>query len=83
MPCRGKSKCFAKHLATSPLQACHNTHSTPIRDIEHEVANVANKKTKANKDNPVAVVVAPTMVAGKTDSTEAMAMVAEAIPAAE
>jgi hypothetical protein len=82
MPCRGKSKCSATHLATSPLQTCHNTHSKPNRDVEHEAANVANNKTKANKDNPAAAVVAPTMVAGNTDSTEATAMVAEVTKAA-
>jgi hypothetical protein len=60
MPCRGKFKCFETHLATIPLQACHNTHSKPTRDVKHEAANVANSKTKADKDNPVAVVVAPT-----------------------
>ncbi len=64
------------HLATSPLQACFNTHSKPTRDVEHEAANVANNKTKANKDNPAAAVVASTTAASKTDSTEATAMVA-------
>jgi hypothetical protein len=52
MPCRGKSKCFAMHLATSPLQACHNTHSKPTRDIEHEAANVANKKNQGQHGQP-------------------------------
>jgi hypothetical protein len=36
---------------------------------------VANNKTKANRDNPVVVVVAPTTAVGKTDSTEATATV--------
>ncbi len=76
MPYRGKSKCSATHLATSPLQACFNTHSKPTRDFEDEAANVANNKTKANKDNPVVVVVAPTTATGKTNSTEATATVA-------
>ncbi len=82
MPCRGKSKCFAVHLATSPLQACRNTHSKLIRDFKHEAANVANNKNKANRDNPVAAVVAPPMEVGKTDSTEATTPVAELTPAA-
>ncbi len=55
----------------------------PTRDVKHEVANVANNNIKANKYNWVAVVVAPTMSAGKTDSTEATAMVTEVTPAAE
>jgi hypothetical protein len=75
MPCRGKSKCFAMHLAASPLQACHNTHSKLIKDVEHEAANMANKKTKANRGNPAAAVVAPTRKAGKTNSTEATTLV--------
>jgi hypothetical protein len=75
MPCRGKSKCSAMHLPTNPLQACFNTHSNPTRDVKHEVVNIANNKNKANKANPAAVV-APTTAAGKTDSTEATAMVA-------
>ncbi len=69
-------------LATSPLQACQNTHSKPIRDVEHEAANVANNKTKANRDNPAAAVAAPTMEVGKTESTEATAPVVEPTPAA-
>jgi hypothetical protein len=64
------------HLATNPLQACSNTHSKPTRGVEHKAANVANNKTKANKDNPAAAVVVPTTAAGKTDSTEATATVA-------
>ncbi len=60
----------------SPLQACFNTHSKPTRVVEHEAANVANNKTKSNKANPAAAVMAPTTAAGKTDSTEAMATVA-------
>ncbi len=76
MPCRGKSKCSTTHLAPSPLQACFNTHSKPTRVVEHKAANAANNKTKANKDNPAVAVVAPTTVAGKTDYTEATAMVA-------
>jgi hypothetical protein len=75
MPCRGKSKCSATHLATSPLQTCFNTHSKPTRDVKQEAANMANNKTKANKDNPVVAVVAPTTAAVKTDSTEATTMV--------
>ncbi len=75
MPCRGKSKSSAMHLATSPLQACLNTHSKPTRDVDHKVANVANKNTKANRDNPAAVVVALTKAVGKMNSTEATATV--------
>jgi hypothetical protein len=82
MPCRGKSKCCATHLATSPLQACHNTHSKPIRDIKHEAANVANNRTKANRGNPAAAVVAPTIEAGETDSREATTPVTGLTPAA-
>ncbi len=82
MPCRGKSKCSAMQLATSPLQACFNTHSKPTRVVEHEAANVASNKTKVNGDNPVATVVAPTTVAGKTDSTAATAMVVDITKAA-
>ncbi len=37
---------------------------------------MANNKTKANRDNPAPLVVAPTMAVGKTDSTEATATVA-------
>jgi hypothetical protein len=76
MPCRGKSKCSVTHLATSPLQACFNTHSKPTRVVEHKAANVANNTTKANKDNQATAVTTPTMAVGKTDSTEATAMVA-------
>ncbi len=76
MPCRGKSKCSATHLATSPLQACFNTHSKPTSVVEHEATNVANNKTKVNKDKPAVAVMAPTKAVGKTDSTEATAMVA-------
>jgi hypothetical protein len=75
MPCRGKSKCSATHLATSTLQACLNTHGKPTRDVDHKVVNVANNKTRVNRDNPAAVVVAPTIAVGKTDSTEATAIV--------
>ena len=64
---------FATHLATSPLQACRNTHSKPIKDVEHEVANMTNNKTKLIRDNPAVAVVAPTTAAGETDSTEATA----------
>jgi hypothetical protein len=60
-------------LATSPLQACFNTHSKPTRVVKHGAANVANYKTNANKDNPAVAVVAPTTAAGETDSTEATA----------
>ena len=38
---------------------------------------MANNKTKANRDNTAAAVVAPTMEEGKMDSTEATAPVAE------
>jgi hypothetical protein len=38
---RGKSKCFATNLATSPLQACHNTHSKPTRDVKHEASSIS------------------------------------------
>ncbi len=64
------------HLATSPLQACFNTHSKPTRDVKHKAANVANNKIKAYKDNLAAVVVAPNAGTGETDSAEAMTMVA-------
>jgi hypothetical protein len=53
-----------------------------MQEIMHEEANAANNKTKANKDNQAAAVVAPTTAAGKTDSTEATAMVKEVTPAA-
>jgi hypothetical protein len=61
-------------LATSPLQACFNAHSKTTRVVEHEAASMANNKTKANRDNPAAAVVAPTMAVVKTDSAEATAM---------
>jgi hypothetical protein len=76
MPRRGKSKCSAIHLATSPLQACFNIHSKSTRVVEHEAVNKANNKTKANKDNPAVAVMAPAMAVGEMDSTEAMATVA-------
>jgi hypothetical protein len=44
---------------------------------------VANNKTKANRDNPMAAVVAPIMVAVETDSTEVMVAVPGTIKAAE
>ncbi len=76
MPCRGKSKCSAMYLVTSPLQACLNTHSKPTRNFDHKATNVASNKTKANRDNPAVAVLAPTTAVGKTDSTAAIAMVA-------
>jgi hypothetical protein len=73
---QGKLQMLCNALATSPLQACFNTHSKPTRAVMHKVANVANNKTKTNKDSPAVAVVAPTTAAGKMDSTEAMATVA-------
>ncbi len=75
MPCRGKSKRSAMHLAPNPLQACFNTHSKPTRVVEHKAANMAKNKTKSNNNNPAAAVMAPTIAACNTDSTEATAMV--------
>ncbi len=43
---------------------------------------MANNKTKANRDNQVAAVVAPTTAVVKTDSTEATVVVADTIKAA-
>jgi hypothetical protein len=59
------------------MLACYNTHSKTTRIVEHKEAGVANNKTKANRDNPAAVMVAPTMAAVETDPTEATIMVAD------
>ncbi len=82
MLCRGRSKCSATPLATSPLPGCFNTHSKTTKIIKNKAAGVANRKTKANRDNPGVVAVALTMAAMETDSTEATVAVADTIKAA-
>ncbi len=52
------------------------------RIVEHTVAAVANNKTKANRDNQLAVVMALTMAVVETDSTKAVVAVADTIRAA-
>ena len=72
---QGQIQMLCNALGNQPLQACLNTHSKPTREVNHEAANVANNKTKANRDNPAAVVVALTKAVGKMNSTEATATV--------
>jgi hypothetical protein len=74
---QGLIQMLCNALGNQPPAGSHNIHNKLTRDVEHKTANMANNTTKANKDNPVAAVVAPTMVAGKIDSTEATATVAE------
>ncbi len=83
MRCRGRIKCSAMPLATSPVLACSNTHNnSTARIVEHAAAILTNNKVKANKYNQSAAVMAPTMVAVEADSTKATVVVADTIKAA-
>jgi hypothetical protein len=82
MLCRGRSKCSAMPLATSPLLACFNTHNKTAWIVEPTAAIMANNKNKANRDKQLAAVVALPMAVVETASTQATVVVADTIKAA-
>jgi hypothetical protein len=79
MLCRGRFKRSATPSATSPLPACFNTHNKTTQIIERVAAIVANNKTKANRDNQLAAVVALPTTVVEMASAEATLAVADTI----
>jgi hypothetical protein len=73
---QGQIQMLCNALGNQPPAGMLQYPQQTTRVVKHEAANVANNKTKAIKDNPVAVVMAPSTAVGKTDSTEATATVA-------
>jgi hypothetical protein len=45
---QGQNQMLCNALGNHPLQACHNAHNKPTRDIENEASNMVNNRTKAN-----------------------------------
>ncbi len=67
-------------MAASSLPTCSNTHkNSTARIVKCAAAIVANNKANANKDNQLAVVVAPTMAEVVMNSTKAMVGVGDTI----
>jgi hypothetical protein len=73
---KGQIQMLCNALDSQPPAGMHQYPQQTNQGCQARGGQRGQQQTKANKDNPAAVVVAPTATVGKTDTTEAMAMVA-------